>query len=46
MSEQRSDISSSRGTAHTAAHDRKPFVKPIVQDLGSLKQLTLLGGSI
>lgn len=46
MSEQRSDFPSSRGTAPAAAQDRKPFVKPAVQDLGSLKQLTLLGGSI
>ena len=46
MSEQRSEFPTSRGTANPAAEDRKPFVKPAVQDLGSLKQLTLLGGSL
>ena len=45
MSEQRSDLPSPRGTTQTVAQSRKPFVKPTVQDMGGLKQLTLLGGS-
>ena len=43
MSEQRSELPSPRGTP--ATRDRQPFVKPTVQDMGGLKQLTLLGGS-
>jgi hypothetical protein len=48
MSEQRSDLQSLRGTEaplQGSPRARKPFVKPTVQDMGGLKQLTLIGGS-
>jgi hypothetical protein len=48
MADQRSDIPSLRGTETRTPGDsraRKPFVQPSVQDLGGLKQLTLVGGS-
>ena len=32
--------------AEQAPRDRKPFVPPTVQDLGGLKTLTLVGGSL
>jgi len=48
MSEQRSDLSSLRGTETASQAEpcaRRPFVKPTVQDMGGLKRLTLAGGS-
>jgi len=48
MPEQRSDVPSLRGTDTRPQGDsraRMPFVQPSVQDLGGIKQLTLVGGS-
>ena len=48
MSEQRSDLPPLRGT-ETASQatpcERRPFVKPTVQNMGGLTRLTLAGGS-
>jgi len=42
MTEQRSEQHASEVPQRVS---RKPFVKPVVHDLGGLTQLTLLGGS-
>jgi hypothetical protein len=44
MTEQRTEQHSPETPQQRLA--RKPFVKPVVHDLGGLSQLTLAGGSV